>query len=119
MEQELDSVIKKSNLFTLVFPAILMTLITMVCHYNMNEFNGVDYKGISILSLVLLFPLLFLVQGIVSAKTNTNIFLSLGISTIDFILLMAIYLNFSAWFYTVIYLLFGIIGYALSKRFSK
>ena len=88
-----------------------MILITIVSFTNMLNFNGIDFKGLFIVSLILLFPLLFLLQGIVCALSNNNVFLTLGVSILVFIILMMIYLNSSAFIYILIYLIFGIIGY--------
>ena len=85
----------------------------------MLNFNVIEFKGIFILSLILLFPLLFLLQGIISAVNNTNVLLALGISTLDFIILMMVYLNDSASIYILIYLVFGLIGYIITKSIIK
>jgi hypothetical protein len=87
--------------------------------FYMISFNSVDFKGIFILSLILLFPVLFLTQGIVCARYNINVFLSLGASILDFVILMIVYLNDSALIYGLIYLTFGVTGYLITKIFTK
>lgn len=96
-----------------------MTLITVICFSNMLNFNGTDFKGLFIISLITLFPLLFLIQGILSNITNTNIFLCLGLSVLNFIILLLIYMNNSAYLYIFIYLAFGIAGYTGNKIIRK
>jgi len=111
--------IKKKNIVTILFPALFMTIITIVSFSNMLNFNGIDFKGIFIVSLIILFPLLFLIQGIISAVNNTNVLLSLGTSMLNFIILMMVYLNESAFIYILIYLVFGIIGYIITDIIVK
>jgi hypothetical protein len=110
---------KKKNVVTVLFPLLFMTVITVISFSNMLDFNGIDFKGIFILSLILLFPFLFLLQGIICAINNTNIFLSLGVSILNFIILLIIYLNDSAVIYIFIYLTFGAIGYLITKSIAK
>ncbi|MFT8348691.1 hypothetical protein [Clostridium saccharoperbutylacetonicum] len=96
-----------------------MTIITIISFSHMLNFNVIEFKGIFILSLILLFPLLFLLQGIISAVNNTNVLLALCISTLDFIILIMVYLNDSAFIYILIYLVFGLIGYIITKIIIK
>lgn len=110
---------KKGNVVTILFPAVFMTIITIVSFLNMLNFNSIDFKGIFIASLILLFPLLFLLQGIICVISNTNVLLSLGVSILNFIILMMVYLNDSAFIYVLVYLTFGAIGYIITKFIIK
>lgn len=110
---------EKKIIVTVLFPALFMTIITIVSFSNMINFSDIDFKGIFIMSLILLFPLLFLLQGSICAVTNTNVFLSFGVSILDFIILMVIYLNDSAFIYLFIYLASGLIGYLITKFILK
>jgi hypothetical protein len=112
-------IMKKKNVVTVLFPLLFMTIITIISFSNMLDFKGIDFKGIFILSLILLFPLLFLLQGIICAINNTNLFLSLGVSILNFIILLMVYLNDSALIYVFIYLTFGVIGYLITKSIVK
>lgn len=111
--------IKNRNVVTIIFPSLFMTIITIISFSNMLNFNVIEFKGIFILSLILLFPLLFLLQGIISAVNNTNVLLGLCISTLDFIILIMVYLNDSAFIYILIYLVFGLVGYIITKSIIK
>jgi hypothetical protein len=92
-----------------------MAIITIVSFTNMqNSYDNVKFKGIFLSSLIFIFPLLFLLQGVISGIDNTNIFISIGISLLTYIILMFIYLNSSAFIYAFIYLVFGLIGYSIS-----
>ena len=44
---------------TVLFPVLIMTLITIISFSNMLYFNGIDFNGIFILSLILLFLFTF------------------------------------------------------------
>lgn len=110
---------RKRCIITILIPAFFMTIIVIVSFSNMRNFNGIDYKGIFILSLILLFPLLFFLQGILCPISNTNVFLSLGVSILNFIILMMVYLNDSALIYIFIYIACGVIGYLISNSIVK
>ncbi|MGO5064952.1 hypothetical protein FDF31_13290 [Clostridium sporogenes] len=110
---------KKRKIITITFPALIMTIITIISFKNMLNFNGIDFKGIFIISLILLFPILFVIQGIICAINHTNIFLSFGVSILDFIILMFVYMNESAFIYNLIYLACGIIAYLITKSIKK
>ena len=110
---------KKKNVVTVLFPLLFMTIITIISFSNMLDFKGIDFKGIFILSLILLFPLLFLLQGIICAINNTNVFLSLGVSILNFIILLMVYLNESAAIYILIGLTLGAVGYLITKLIVK
>jgi len=106
---------KIKNILTVLFPAVIMVTVMMVSFSNMGNHSGIDFKGIVGLSLSVLFPLLFILQGIFSYISNTNVFLSLGLSIICFIALMMAYLNDSASLYILVYLLIGLVGYMITK----
>lgn len=112
---------KIKNILTLLFPTFIMVMILVVSFSKMDNYNysGIDYDGIVILSLLFLFPLLFLLQGIFSAISSTNVHLSLGVSIKCFIILMMVYLNDSAALYILIYLAIGVLGYTSTKFILK
>jgi hypothetical protein len=110
---------RKVSVIITLFPALFMNIIAIVSFSNMSNFNSIDFKGIFILSLILLFPLLFLIQGIICARYNINAFISLGASILGFIILMLVYLNDSAVIYIFTYLIFGIMGYLITKICRK
>ncbi|MBN1068191.1 hypothetical protein DVW02_09400 [Clostridium botulinum] len=116
--------IEKKNIIIIFFPAILISLLTVISFSNMDVYNttGIDFKGLFILSLLLLFPLLFLIQGILCAVNNTNIvnlIFSFGVSILDYIILMKIYLNDSAFEYVLIYSVLWIVGYTITYIVRK
>lgn len=105
--------IRKINIVTIIFPAIIMILIAVLSFSNMRNNFHLDWKGILIISMILGFPLLFFIQGIMSSISKTNIVLSLGISLVTFLMILIIFLNDSALLYALIYLIAGVIGYGI------
>lgn len=108
---------KNKGILTVLFPTFFMTIMTITAS-TPNTVN-VDFKSILVLSSLLIFPLLFLLQGIICALGNINVLLSLGVSILDFLILVMIYLNDSAFFYVPIYLMLGTIGYLTAKFILK
>lgn len=111
----------QKNIRTIVFPSIAMIVITLFATSNLDKFVRLDYKGIFVVSIVTLFPLLILIQGIVSAINRTNIFLSLGLSLLTTIIVGAAFsLNDASIgyetisFYVIRYLKYGVVGYLIS-----
>lgn len=96
-----------------------MSLITILSFSDINIGirTWIDYKGFFIISLVVLFPLLFLIQGMVCAINKTGIIsviLSITVSIVDYMILMYVYLNDSAFDYIIFYFVAWIIGYTLT-----
>ncbi len=107
------------NVSTVLFPSVFMVLISVLSFTNILPLSNIDLKGLFVISLVLLFPVLFLIQGILCALNGTNVWLSFVMSVITFIVLLMIYLNSSAMIYILIYLISGLIGYGMVKLFSR
>lgn len=110
---------KKNSIIVILFPGLFMTIITITSFSNILESYSAYFKGLFILSLILLFPFLFLIQGIICALSLTNIFWALGVSIFSFITLMVIYLNSTALIYILIYLILGITGYLINNYITK
>lgn len=106
---------KNKDIITILFPAFFIVIITIILSLNILKLNDIDLKGALILFLILVFPLLFLSQGIISAVNNVNIFLSLTISVFAFILFVVRCLNNSAYVYILVYSLFGVVGYLVTN----
>ncbi|RDY26539.1 hypothetical protein CHL78_012865 [Romboutsia weinsteinii] len=106
---------EKKDIGIIIFPSILMILATIISFGEISFISHLDVKGFFVLSLVLIFPTLIFMQGILSGKNRINIFLSLGISLVTFIVIMVIYLNTSASIYIGVYIISWSLGYFLSK----
>ena len=89
---------KKKTIAITLFPAIytiIIIFLTILSSTSLNATGALDFvKGIMVISLVVLFPLLILIQAIVSALNRINIFVSLGVSilaTMLFIIVLHAY----------------------------
>lgn len=100
----------------MLVPTILMISLAIISFTDI--FDTLDANGIFMIGLLLLFPLLFLAQGIACGRGKGNIVLSLLVSTVTFVMITLIYLNSSTLFYIVLYLFVGLFGYGLA-RFTK
>ena len=111
----------QKNIRTILFPSIAIIVITLFATLSLDKFVKLDYKGILVISIVLFFPLLILIQGVIIAINRTNIFLSLGLSLLTTIIVgMAFSLNDTSIgyatisFYVIRYLKYGVVGYLIS-----
>ena len=111
----------KKNIITISFPSIVMIFITLFTNFNLDKFIILDYKGIFVVSIVVLFPLLLLVQGVISALNRTNILLSLAVSLITTIIVGLVLCSNGTViqykiisYYSIRYLKYGIVGYLIS-----
>lgn len=111
----------KKNIITILFPSIVMIFITLLTNSNLDKSIMLDYKGIFVVSIVVLFPLLLLVQGVISALNRTNILLSLGLSLITTIIIGVVLCSNGKNIqyeiishYSIRYLKYGIVGYLIS-----
>lgn len=111
----------KKNMLTISFPSIVMIFITLFTNFNLDKFIILDYKGIFVVSIVVLFPLLLLVQGVISALNRTNILLSLAVSLITTIIVGLVLCSNGTViqykiisYYSIRYLKYGIVGYLIS-----
>lgn len=105
------------NLFNLFLPALTMVILAFVSFSNF--FDDLVTKGLIINSLILIYPLLFFLQGIVTALLKSNLFLSLGISTVTLIIIIVIWLNMSAVVYPFVYGFAGLLGYGIVRLIQK
>lgn len=110
---------KPKNIITMLFAAFFMVLITIICYTNMGEFSRIDFAAVFMLSLTVIYPILFLLQGIICALNKTNVFLALGISIFSFVVLLIVYLNSSAFVYILIYTSLGVLGYLVAYFIKK
>lgn len=116
----------KKRLITIVFPSVMMIFITLFTNCHLDKLIRLDYKGIFVISIVALFPLLILVQGILSAINRTNIFLSLGLSLLTTVLIGIILYSSGTEneyetiiHYVIRYLKYGVSGYVISYSLIK
>ena len=110
------------DLGTLI-PSSMMLLISMLSFTNPFDkvfgFTEVDMKGLFILGLVLIFPILFAIEGIVSAIKNIVWLIPLSISLMVFFVIRLVALNDSANIYLMYYFIAYMLGYCISKLVLK
>ena len=107
---------KRNNLITILFPSSIMILISII---SFMDISHMDLKGLFIVSIVVLFPLAILIQGIFVALNKTNIILALLISILTFIGVMFILMKTFEIIYIEYYTISFAIGYLISKNLMK
>lgn len=103
------------NQIIIVLPAILILLISFFSF----SVEIVDLKGLFVLSLLLLFPLIFFIQGLYAFKFKTNYLIPLLISLFSFLVVLLVYLNSSALPYMFFYTITGCAGFYLPKLLQQ
>lgn len=106
----------KTAIITMIVPSIVMIGLAVISFTNL--LSDIDGKEFFFIGLLLLFPLLFLGQGVACGLGKGNIIFSLLASTVIFVSITLVYLNSTALIYTLLYLVAGLVGYALA-RFTK
>lgn len=111
----------KSKIISVLLPTLIMILLSLLFIPNdtSSSFNKIDFKGLSILIIILFYPSLFFIEGVAVACTKTNPILALVISLLTFIIILFIFLNSSALIYAVIYSLIYLLGYSITKLCLK
>ena len=107
---------KMLTVLHIAIPIVIMVILAYVAFVSSDD---VFAKGLLITSLFAYYPILFLLQGIAASLLKANIFISLGISAAAFIIILLIWMNSSALIYTVLYLIVGFIGYAITSFIQK
>jgi|GEM_PF-5218496 len=102
---------------TTYLPAFLMVILALLSFSNL--FDDMFRKGLLINSLILYYPSLLFLQGIVTAMIKGNPFLNAGSSLLAFMFILFIWLNSSALIYILIYLISFLLGYWIIKMFKK
>lgn len=110
---------KKSNIFSIIFPTVIMVLMFLTFVTDIFNLADVQSKSIFVVGMVLIFPISFLIQGIICVLNKTSWILSLIVSLLTYIVLMYIFLNDSAYIYVLLYTAFYMIGYIAAKFYYK
>lgn len=106
---------QKKQIISIWFPGVFMSIITIYTLSGLFKVDSVEAKGVFLFSLIIVFPVLFLLQGIICAITASGVVLNIGVSIGTYVALMLIYLNSSAIAYVFIYGIAWVIGYLLTK----
>jgi len=70
---------------------------------------------LALTSLVIYYPLLFILQGIACCWLRTNIFISLASSIVGYFLVMFFWLNFTASIYLLVYIIVWFVAYGVTR----
>ncbi|NYF25497.1 hypothetical protein [Sporosarcina sp. JAI121] len=105
------------NFLNLIVPSIIIMIIGYVSFTDMF-FQQTDHKYF-LISLLIIYPALFLIQGVLTAICKSNIFISLGVSVLGFLVTIFTWANSSAIGYVFVYLLVGLVGYGIVRLFKK
>ncbi|MBK3494021.1 hypothetical protein JFL43_03930 [Viridibacillus sp. YIM B01967] len=106
---------KIAGIFFPAFAMLGVIAMTLTGAFGDDEAN----KSFFFLSLVVVFPLAFLVQGISCALNKINPWIALAVSYIAFVIILFTVLNSSAWDYGIYFLVFWLVGYFATKGIQK
>lgn len=110
---------EKRNILIALHIAVPGLIMFILAYISDTTSDNLFAKGLLLTSILLYYPILFVLQGSVAALLKTNIFLSLGISIAVFIIILIIWLNSSAIIYIFAYLIIFLIGYSLTHSIRK
>lgn len=105
---------KKRKLLIVSHIAVPVFIIFILAYTAYTTSDDLFANGLILNSLILYYPLVFLLQGSASSLLKSNVFLSLGISIAMFIIVLLTLLNSSAIIYIFVYLIVGFIGYGMT-----
>lgn len=125
-----ESYMKKKFVIITLFPTIyvvVLSFLTVIATSPLNSDGAFDFvKGLMVISLVVLFPLLIVMQSIISAINHFKGWLPVGVSVVAtmFYLLVLMRDDTRGLFltmvgYAVIYSIEGFIGYGVGKVICK
>lgn len=109
MDTSRKETMNRIKMITTFFPSFIMVSLVIISYTNL-----LDTKGLFILGLLLLFPILYLGQGVACAFNKGNIVVSLLVSTITFVIITMVFLNVTALMYLFLYFFIALFGYGIS-----
>ena len=109
----------KKNISIALFPTIIMILICFIEKSSIFKFSPMDLKGLLIVSVVLIFPIIFLIQGIIATANNTNKIVSLGVSLISYLVYLVRIMKEAALMYIVFYFVWYVLGIFVGTLIRK
>lgn len=105
------------SFLNVIFPAMAIMIIGWVTFTDVL-IQQENHKYF-ILSLIIIYPILYLIQGVLTAIFKRNLLISLGFSILSFVITILIWANSSGLGYIVIYLLFSILGFGVVSLYQK
>ena len=109
MDTSRKETMNRIKMITTFFPSFIMVSLVIISYTNL-----LDTKGLFILGLLLLFPILYLGQGVACAFNKGNIVVSLLVSTITFVIITMVFLNVTGLMYLFLYFFIALFGYGIS-----
>lgn len=106
-----------SNFYLTLFSSIIILFIGFIFFTDVI-FHQEDHLY-SLIALLIIFPIIFFLQGVLTKVADRSIFIDLITISIIFIITILIWLNSSALGYLVLYVLFGFLGYGIMHIFKK
>lgn len=103
---------KVLSLIHLIVPAFVMFALAYSAFASTDDLFT---TGLILNSLIVYYPLLFLLQGIACALLQSNIFVSLCVSVVAFLIVLFVWLNSSAAIYIIGYVIVWFIGYGITQ----
>ncbi|HHD2753555.1 TPA: hypothetical protein ACOTG0_002367 [Clostridium perfringens] len=110
-----EKILNKIEGVVIFFPALIMFLLSSFLSLDLNKLGTLDLKGLLIGSLIVIFPILFFLQGIIVSKKHMKIFFPYIVSAISFIVVALIFFNSSAIGYVAFYTICEALGYFSNK----
>ncbi|MDZ5253849.1 hypothetical protein [Clostridium sp. LIBA-8841] len=107
--------LNKRNGVVVFFPALIMFLLSAFLSLDLAQLGTLDLKGLLIASLIIIFPILFFLQGIMISKKHMGIVFPYIVSAVSFIVVALIFFNSSAIGYIVFYTICEALGYFSNK----
>jgi len=96
----------------LMLPTLFMMILAALA------FAGTDdlfTHELALTSLVIYYPILFILQGIVCSWLRTNIILSLASSIVGYFLVLIFWLNFTGTIYLLVYITVWFVAYGVTR----
>lgn len=96
----------------IVLPTLFMMILAVVA------FAGIDdlfTHELALTSLVIYYPLLFILQGMACSWLRANMIFSLGTSILGYVLVLFFWFNFSALVYLIVYIIVWFVAYGVTR----
>lgn len=106
---------KSLKLLVLFLPAIIIFSLTIISVFNIF----IDGKGLMIISLLFIFPIVFIFQGALTRYYKYNLIISILISTVAILAIIFIFLNSSALVYFFLYFILWFLAYGAVAFYKK
>ena len=109
----------KKNISIALFPIIIMILVCFIKKSSIFKFSPMDLKGLLIVNVVLIFPIIFLIQGIIASVNDGNKIISLGVSLISYLVYLILIMKEAALMYIVFYFVWYVLGSFIGSLIKK